>query len=61
MPERHTRNSLRNDLAQKDHQHCAEELDELKRFLNADQKPIQASEDFKEKLREKLWRFLEER
>jgi hypothetical protein len=52
---------LWNNPAQKENHECNEEKEELEQFINADLKPIQASESFKENLRKKLWRFLQDK
>ena len=36
---------------------CAEEIEELEKFASADSSPIEASEDFKKILRDKLWKM----
>ncbi len=40
---------------------CACDADELTEFMQADEMPIRASEEFKNTLREKLWRMVKDK
>ena len=61
MPEQPSRKFPLKDPVQKEYQDCAEDLEELELFQNADLEPIRATENFKKNLRAKLWGFLKNR
>lgn len=58
MAHKSSQNSWYNDPKHKISPKCAEELEELEKFHNADLEPIKASEEFKKNLKEKLWKVL---